>query len=60
MNDIVVYQSKGGDWIAKRKSGDRDAQRGKGPSSVEAHLDLLEREEAAGALRQEGTTAWTP
>jgi len=55
MNDIVVYQSKGGDWIAKRKGAAADDPRGKGPSSVEAHCDLLEREERAGAL-QKGAT----
>lgn len=51
-NDIIVYQGKGGDWIAKRKSAGQDAPRGKGPSSIEAHGNLLEMEEAAGALRK--------
>ena len=50
--DIIVYQSKSGEWIAKRKGSAEATVRGRGPSSVEAHLDLLEREEAAGALRK--------
>lgn len=53
MNGIVVYQSKSGDWVAKRKAAGADAPRGKGPNSIEAHGNLLEREEAAGALRKE-------
>lgn len=52
MNDIVVYQSKSGDWIAKRKSAGPQAVRGKGPSSVEAHCDLLEREAVTPVKRE--------
>jgi len=45
-NDITIYKTKGGDWVAKRKIASDDHPKGRGPSSVEAHLDLLERESA--------------
>lgn len=57
MNDIVVYQSKSGDWIAKRKGGDASAPKGRGPSSIEAHGNLLEREAEAGLLKAERKVA---
>lgn len=46
---IEIYQPAKGDglFFAKRKKGDI---KGKGPSSVEALCDLLEKEEAAGVL----------
>jgi hypothetical protein len=52
---IIVYQLQTGDWVARRKGSPEFAPRGVGPSSVEAHCNLLERE-AERKARQHGHT----